>query len=107
MFEHFRVFFLATFQLNLAMYCLPISVRFCGEPLLVSVVLLGLVAVFKSYPGLGEVGFFLVLLPIFSSLLPFLKQVACYNLCRCYFNVRNVVYWGTIRYPFITVLHLK
>jgi hypothetical protein len=31
--------------------------------------------VFKSYPGLGDVGFFLVLLPIFSSLLPFLKQV--------------------------------
>jgi phosphatidylinositol glycan class U len=107
MFEHFRVFFLATFQLNLAMYCLPISVRFSGEPLLVSVVLLGLVAVFKSYPGLGEVGFFLVLLPIFSSLLPFLKQVTCYYLCKFYSNVRNVVYRGTKRYRFIAVLYLK
>ena len=75
MFEHFRVFFLATFQLNLCMYCLPLSIRFSGEPLLLSVVLLGLIAVFKSYPGMGDVGFFLTLLPIFSKLLPFLKQV--------------------------------
>jgi GPI-anchor transamidase subunit U len=76
MFEHFRVFFLATFQLNLLMYCLPLSIRFSREPLLLSVILLGLIAVFKSYPGLGDVGFFLALLPIFSKLLPFLKQVS-------------------------------
>lgn len=74
MFEHFRVFFLATFQLNLLMYCLPLSIRFSGEPVLVWVVLVGLTAVFKSYPGLGDVGYFLSLLPIFSRLLPFLKQ---------------------------------
>jgi hypothetical protein len=41
MFEHFRFFFLATFQLNLVMHCLPLSIRFGGEPLLVSVVLIG------------------------------------------------------------------
>lgn len=74
MFEHFRVFFLATFQLNLFMYCLPLSIRFPGEPLLVSIILIGLTAVFKSYPGLGDVGFFLAVLPIFSKLLPFFKQ---------------------------------
>ncbi|XP_023321735.1 phosphatidylinositol glycan anchor biosynthesis class U protein [Eurytemora carolleeae] len=74
MFEHFRVFFLATFQLNLFMYCIPLSLRFWRTPLLLSVTLVGLTAVLKSYPGLGDVGFFLALLPLFSHLLPFLKQ---------------------------------
>jgi phosphatidylinositol glycan class U len=74
MFEHFRVFFLATFQLNLFMYCIPLSIRFWRTPLLLSATLLGLTAVLKSYPGLGDVGFFLALLPLFSHLLPFLKQ---------------------------------
>jgi len=74
MFEHFRVFFLATFQLNLLMYCLPLSVRFWRTPLLLSATLVSLIAVFKSYPSLGDVGFFLALLPLFGHLLPFLKQ---------------------------------
>jgi len=74
MFEHFRIFFLATFQLNLFMYSLPLSLRFWRTPMLLSCTLVGLIAVFKSYPGLGDVGFFLALLPLFSHLLPFLKQ---------------------------------
>ena len=32
--------------------------------------------------GLGDVGFFLALLPLFSHLLPFLKQVVYLNLTR-------------------------
>merc|ERR1719420_2757266 len=58
LFDHFRLFFICTFQINL----------------LLSTVIVGLIAVFKSYPGLGDVGFFLSLLPLFSSLLPFMKQ---------------------------------
>ena len=36
--------------------------------------LIGLTGVFKSYPGVGDVGFFLALLPLFAHLLPFMKQ---------------------------------
>ena len=74
MFDHFRVLFLCTFQINLLLYVAPLSVKFPDQPLLLSTVIIGLVAVFKSYPGLGDVGFFLSLLPLFSHLLPFMKQ---------------------------------
>jgi len=74
MFEHFRLFFVATFQLNTVVYCVPLSIRFSDRPLLLSVVMIALIAVFKSYPSLGDVGFYLALLPLFAHLLPFTKQ---------------------------------
>ena len=74
MFDHFRVFFLCTFQINLLLYVAPLSIKFPDQPLLLSTVIIGLIAVFKSYPSLGDVGFFLSLLPLFSHLLPFMKQ---------------------------------
>lgn len=74
MFDHFRVFFICTFQINLLLYVAPLSIKFPDQPLLLSSVIVGLIAVFKSYPGLGDVGFFLSLLPLFSKLLPFMKQ---------------------------------
>jgi len=74
MFEHFRSFFLGTFQLNLLMYCIPLSIRFWRSPLLLFGSFIGLIAVFKSYPSVGDVGLFLSLLPFFPHLLPFFKQ---------------------------------
>ena len=74
MFDHFRLFFVWTFQLNLAIYLAPLAIRFPGQPLLLATTLIGLTGVFKSYPGLGDVGFFLALLPLFAHLLPFMKQ---------------------------------
>lgn len=74
MFDHFRLLFICTFQINLLLYVAPLSIKFPDQPLLLSTVIVGLIAVFKSYPGIGDVGFFLSLLPIFSNLLPFMKQ---------------------------------
>jgi len=74
MFDHFRLFFVWTFQLNLMIYLAPLAIRFPTQPILLATVLLGLTAVFKSYPGMGDVGFFLSLLPLFSHLIPFMKQ---------------------------------
>jgi len=74
MFDHFRVFFVWTFQLNLLLYVAPLSIKFPSHPLLLSTTMIGLIAVFKSYPSTGDVGFFLSLLPLFSHLLPFMKQ---------------------------------
>lgn len=74
MFEHFRLFFVAVFQLNTVVYCVPLAIRFSDRPLLLSVVMVALIAVFKSYPSLGDVGFYLALLPLFAHLLPFMKQ---------------------------------
>lgn len=74
MFEHFRLFFLAVFQLNALVYVAPLCVRLKGDPVLLSTALLALSAVFRSYPALGDVGFYLALLPTCRHLYPFLRQ---------------------------------
>ena len=56
--------------------------RFSDRPLLLSTVFIALIAVFKSYPGVGDVGFYLSLLPLFSHLVPFMKQVNRYSLYK-------------------------
>lgn len=75
MFEHFRLFFVCTFQINCFIYVIPLTIRFRNEPFLLAFTLLGLTAIFKSYPSYGEVGFYTALLPtVASHLVPYMKQ---------------------------------
>lgn len=65
MFDHFRYMFLITFQMNaIILYLIPLSLKLRKEPLLLSIVLIALAAIFRSYPSLGDVSFYLALLPI-------------------------------------------
>ncbi|XP_022225993.2 phosphatidylinositol glycan anchor biosynthesis class U protein [Drosophila obscura] len=67
MFEHFRTMFLITFQLNATvLYLVPLSLKLRKEPLLLATVLVALMAVFQAYPSLGDVGFYLALLPLWK-----------------------------------------
>ena len=69
MFDHFRIFFLGVFQvslhilawetiqfsqLHIAIYVVPVCVRFRHDPLLAILVLLGAFGTWKSYPTLGD-----------------------------------------------------
>lgn len=74
MFEHFRLFFLATFQINAFVYVLPLSIRLRRDPVLLATALLAFTAVFRSYPSLGNVGFYLALIPMWKHLHPFMRQ---------------------------------
>uniref|UniRef100_A0A2S2QLQ1 Phosphatidylinositol glycan anchor biosynthesis class U protein n=1 Tax=Sipha flava TaxID=143950 RepID=A0A2S2QLQ1_9HEMI len=82
MFEHFRALFVCAFQLNASiLYVVPLSIRLRHDPLLLATSLLALTAVFKSYPSIGDVGFYLSLLPIHRHLFYFMQQafiVSCF-----------------------------
>ncbi|XP_050521926.1 phosphatidylinositol glycan anchor biosynthesis class U protein [Daktulosphaira vitifoliae] len=82
MFEHFRALFVCAFQLNASiLYVIPLSIRLRHDPLLLATSLLALTAVFKSYPSIGDVGFYLSLLPIHRHLFYFMQQafiVSCF-----------------------------
>ena len=75
MFEHFRLFFVWTFQLNIFIYVMPLSIRFRGHPFLLAWTLIALTAIFKSYPCYGDVGLYLALLPVLAHLFPYMKQM--------------------------------
>ncbi len=69
MFEHFRPLFLCSFQINATiLYLTPLSIRLRNEPVLLAVTLTALTAIFKSYPSIGDVGFYLALLPMWKHL---------------------------------------
>jgi len=75
MFEHFRSLFIYSFQINATLlYLIPLSIRFRNDPMILATSLLSLIATFKSYPCLGDVGFVLALLPCWKHLYNYLQQ---------------------------------
>lgn len=82
MFEHFRVLFLCAFQMNASiLYLGPLAFRLHAEPMLLATSLTTLIAIFKSYPSLGDVGFYLALLPMWKHLFHYMQQgfiVSCF-----------------------------
>lgn len=81
MFEHFRALFIASLQINATiLYLVPLALHLKDEPVFLSLIITALTAVFKSYPSLGDVGFYMALLPMWKHLFFFLQQsfiVAC------------------------------
>ncbi|XP_022117457.2 phosphatidylinositol glycan anchor biosynthesis class U protein [Pieris rapae] len=75
MFEHFRLLFVCAFQINaLILYVVPLTLRFKNEPILLATVLIALSTIFRSYPCVGDVGFYLALLPMWKHLFTFMQQ---------------------------------
>lgn len=75
MFEHFRTLFLYTLQLNATLlYVLPLSVKLHRQPLLLATALTALVTIFRSYPCIGDVAFYMALLPLWKRSLRFMAN---------------------------------
>lgn len=72
-FEHFRVFFLCIFQINAFIYVIPLTIRFSHRPMFLCYVLLSLMALFKSYPCIGDLTVPLALLPLWSQTFRYLR----------------------------------
>ncbi|KAK2714896.1 hypothetical protein QYM36_009783 [Artemia franciscana] len=64
MFEHFESFFLCVFQINAIVYVLPLTMRFYRDPPLLIYIVISLLAIYKSYPSIADVGFYMSLLPL-------------------------------------------
>ncbi|KAF5285711.1 hypothetical protein FQA39_LY16517 [Lamprigera yunnana] len=75
MFEHFRSLFIYSFQINVTiLYLIPLSIRFRKDPMLLATSLLSLIAIFKSYPCVGDIGFVFSLYPCWKYLFSYIKQ---------------------------------
>uniref|UniRef100_A0A1A9UMZ6 Phosphatidylinositol glycan anchor biosynthesis class U protein n=1 Tax=Glossina austeni TaxID=7395 RepID=A0A1A9UMZ6_GLOAU len=75
MFEHFRTLFLITFQMNATiLYMLPLTMKVRKEPILLTTILIGLMSIFRAYPCLGDVSFYIALLPLWKRSLKFMAH---------------------------------
>ncbi|XP_075869458.1 phosphatidylinositol glycan anchor biosynthesis class U protein [Nelusetta ayraudi] len=75
MFEHFRLFFLCVFQINVFFYTLPLSIKLKEHPLFLMFMQLALTSIFKSYPTVGDASLYLAFLPVWSDLHRFLRNI--------------------------------
>ncbi|XP_021961854.1 phosphatidylinositol glycan anchor biosynthesis class U protein [Folsomia candida] len=88
MFGHFHLLFICTFQINAFIYMIPLTIRFFNEPSILIYSFCALMSIFKSYPCIGDVGFYLALLPMWKHLFPFMQQKF---LVGCFFIATSVL----------------
>lgn len=76
MFEHFRLLFLFSYQMNVTvLYFLPLTFKFREDPPLLAACFVTLIAIFKSYPSIGDFALSLALLPCWKHLYSCMQQV--------------------------------
>lgn len=84
MFDHFRSLFIASFQINVGLlYVVPLALRLRREPVLLAFSYLAIMTIFKSYPCVGDVGFYISLLPFWIHLFQHMQQgfvIGCFIL---------------------------
>lgn len=67
MFEHFRTLFLMTFEMNATiLYLFPLTIKLHKKPLLLATILTALITIFRSYPCIGDVAFYMSLFPLWK-----------------------------------------
>uniref|UniRef100_H2MST7 Phosphatidylinositol glycan anchor biosynthesis, class U n=1 Tax=Oryzias latipes TaxID=8090 RepID=H2MST7_ORYLA len=75
MFEHFRLFFLCVFQINVFFYTIPLSIKLKEHPVFLIFMQLAVISIFKSYPTVGDVALYMAFLPLWSHLHRFLRNI--------------------------------
>ncbi|KAK2861598.1 hypothetical protein Q5P01_001131 [Channa striata] len=75
MFEHFRLFFLCVFQINVFFYTIPLSIKLKEHPVFLIFMQLAVISIFKSYPTVGDIALYMAFLPVWSHLHRFLRNI--------------------------------
>uniref|UniRef100_A0A8C3AAY5 Phosphatidylinositol glycan anchor biosynthesis, class U n=1 Tax=Cyclopterus lumpus TaxID=8103 RepID=A0A8C3AAY5_CYCLU len=75
MFEHFRLFFLCVFQINVFFYTVPLSIKLKEHPVFLIFMQLAVISIFKSYPTVGDIALYMAFLPVWSHLHRFLRNI--------------------------------
>ncbi|KAI8099917.1 GPI transamidase subunit PIG-U [Halteromyces radiatus] len=89
-FDQFRSFFLMVFQFHTFIFVAPLCIRFRNRPVFVLTILCGIVAVFKSYPSVGDATLYLSLVPLHDEL---------FKYCRYGFLVANLFLYSSVLAP--------
>ena len=71
MFEHFRSFFLVTFQINSFIYTIPLTVTLRRSPSVLLFVQLILLSLLKPYPSVSDLTLYLSIIPTYQAVMRF------------------------------------
>ncbi|XP_049672218.1 phosphatidylinositol glycan anchor biosynthesis class U protein isoform X2 [Accipiter gentilis] len=75
MFEHFSLFFVCVFQINVFFYTIPLAIKLKEHPVFFMFVQIAIISIFKSYPTVGDIALYMAFLPVWSHLYRFLRNI--------------------------------
>uniref|UniRef100_A0A674DHU6 Phosphatidylinositol glycan anchor biosynthesis, class U n=1 Tax=Salmo trutta TaxID=8032 RepID=A0A674DHU6_SALTR len=75
MFEHFRLFFICVFQINVFFYTIPLSIKLKEHPVFLIFMQIAIISIFKSYPTVGDIALYMAFLPAWNHLYRFLRNI--------------------------------
>ncbi|AJV59065.1 GPI-anchor transamidase subunit gab1 [Saccharomyces cerevisiae] len=73
MFDTFIPFFKAVFNIFIAVFITPFTLRYHKQPFYAFILCIGWIVLTKPYPSLGDAGFFFSFLPFFTPLFGYLR----------------------------------
>ncbi|XP_037667701.1 phosphatidylinositol glycan anchor biosynthesis class U protein isoform X3 [Choloepus didactylus] len=68
MFEHFSLFFVCVFQINVFFYTIPLAIKLKEHPIFFMFIQIGIISIFKSYPTVGDVALYMAFFPVWNHL---------------------------------------
>lgn len=87
MFEHFRPLFLFSFQMNATiLYLVPLTIKLHKQPIFLSTILIALTSIFRSYPCVGDIAFYMALFPLWKHST---KREYYFTFCVIYFSAQR------------------
>ncbi|ELK04118.1 Phosphatidylinositol glycan anchor biosynthesis class U protein [Pteropus alecto] len=75
MFEHFSLFFVCVFQINIFFYTIPLAIKLKEHPIFFMFIQIAIISIFKSYPTVGDVALYMAFFPVWNHLYRFLRNV--------------------------------
>ncbi|TPX58888.1 hypothetical protein PhCBS80983_g02848 [Powellomyces hirtus] len=90
MFEQFRPFFLCVFQIMVFIFVIPIALVFREHPLFVAYATTAIMAIFKSYPSVGDTALYLAFFTMHQELYKYMRNM---------FLVFNALFFASILGP--------
>ncbi|KAL0595159.1 Phosphatidylinositol glycan anchor biosynthesis class U protein, partial [Plecturocebus cupreus] len=75
MFEHFSLFFVCVFQINVFFYTIPLAIKLKEHPIFFMFIQIAIIAIFKSYPTVGDVALYMAFFPVWNHLYRFLRNI--------------------------------
>ncbi|XP_035948147.1 GPI-anchor transamidase component PIGU isoform X3 [Halichoerus grypus] len=75
MFEHFSLFFVCVFQINVFFYTIPLAIKLKDHPVFFMFIQIAIISIFKSYPTVGDVALYMAFFPVWNHLYRFLRNI--------------------------------
>ncbi|XP_046843516.1 phosphatidylinositol glycan anchor biosynthesis class U protein-like [Xenia sp. Carnegie-2017] len=93
MFDHFREFFVLVFQLNAFFYVIPLTSLLRNDPVFLFYTLSSVIAIFKSYPALGDFSIPFALFVSWSHLYPYMKNIFFVGCMFLFSSILAPIFW--------------